>query len=33
VIGDPGPVAFYKKKLDAMEIPHSKPGIYRDMLK
>lgn len=33
VIGDPGPVEFYKKKLDAMEIPNSKPGIYRDMLK
>ena len=33
VIGDPGPVDFYKKKLDAMEIPNSKPGIYRDMLK
>ncbi|WP_417584745.1 GNAT family N-acetyltransferase [Pelagibacterium sp.] len=33
VIGDPGPVAFYKKKLDAMEIPNSKPGIYKDMLR
>lgn len=33
VIGDPGPVEFYKKKLDAMEIPNSKPGIYRGMLK
>jgi GNAT superfamily N-acetyltransferase len=33
IIGDPGPVEFYKKKLDAMEIPNSKPGIYRGMLK
>ncbi|WP_196258075.1 GNAT family N-acetyltransferase [Pelagibacterium limicola] len=33
VIGDPGPVEFYKKKLDAMEIPHSKPGIYKGMLR
>lgn len=33
VIGDPGPVEFYKKRLDAMEIPASKPGIYRGMLK
>ena len=33
VIGDPGPVEFYKKKLDAMEIPNSRPGIYKDMLK
>lgn len=33
VIGDPGPVEFYKKRLDALEIPHSKPGIYRGMLR
>ncbi|WMT89611.1 GNAT family N-acetyltransferase [Pelagibacterium sp. H642] len=33
VIGDPGPVDFYKNKLDATEIPASKPGIYRGMLK
>lgn len=33
IIGDPGPVDFYKKKLDAVEIPNSKPGIYKDMLK
>ena len=32
VIGDPGPVEFYKKRLDAMEIPGSKPGIYAGML-
>ena len=33
VIGDPGPVAFYKKRLDAMEIPKSEPGLYRGMLR
>lgn len=33
IIGDPGPVEFYRKKLDAMEIPASKPGIYRGLLK
>jgi GNAT superfamily N-acetyltransferase len=33
VIGDPGPVEFYKKRLDALEIPGSKPGIYRGMLR
>ncbi|WEK03612.1 MAG: GNAT family N-acetyltransferase [Candidatus Devosia phytovorans] len=33
VIGDPGPVAFYTKRLDAMEIPNSKPGIYAGMLR
>ncbi|MEO8759241.1 MAG: GNAT family N-acetyltransferase [Devosia sp.] len=32
VIGDPGPVAFYKKRLDALDIPKSKPGIYAGML-
>lgn len=32
VIGDPGPVAFYRKRLDALEIPKSEPGIYRGML-
>ena len=31
-IGDPGPVAFYKKRLDAFEIPKSKPGVYAGML-
>lgn len=30
-IGDPGPVDFYKKRLDAMEIPGSKPGIYKGL--
>ncbi|MEO7223550.1 MAG: GNAT family N-acetyltransferase [Devosia sp.] len=33
VIGDPGPVAFYQKRLDVLEIPKSKPGIYRGMLR
>lgn len=33
VIGDPGPVDFYRNKLDALEIPNSQPGIYRGMLK
>lgn len=33
VIGDPGPVAFYRKRLDALEIPGSDPGIYRGMLR
>lgn len=25
-------LAFYKKKLDALEIPHSEPGFYKGML-
>jgi GNAT superfamily N-acetyltransferase len=33
VIGDPGPVEFYKKRLDALEIPKSKPGIYAGRLR
>ena len=33
VIGDPGPVAFYKKRLDAFDIPGSEPGIYAGMLR
>jgi GNAT superfamily N-acetyltransferase len=32
VIGDPGPVAFYRKRLDALEIPKSSPGHYAGML-
>jgi len=32
VIGDPGPVAFYQRRLDALEIPKSSPGIYAGML-
>ena len=33
VIGDPGPVAFYQKRLDAMPIPKSQSGIYQGMLR
>ncbi len=32
VIGDPGPVGFYTRRLDALEIPKSKPGHYGGML-
>jgi GNAT superfamily N-acetyltransferase len=32
VIGDPGPVAFYQKRLNALEIPNSDPGVYAGML-
>ncbi|HVY51261.1 MAG TPA: GNAT family N-acetyltransferase [Devosia sp.] len=32
VIGDPGPVEFYRKRLDVLEIPKSDPGIYAGML-
>lgn len=33
VIGDPGPVEFYRKRLDALEIPGSEPGHYKGMLR
>ncbi|WP_055047654.1 GNAT family N-acetyltransferase [Devosia sp. A16] len=33
VIGGAGPVEFYQKRLDAMVIPHSEPGIYKQMLR
>lgn len=33
VIGDPGPVAFYQKRLDALLIPNSSPGLYKGMLR
>ena len=33
VIGDPGPIEFYQKRLDAMPIPNSTPGIYAGMLR
>lgn len=33
VIGGAGPVDFYQKRLDAMLIPNSSPGIYQGMLK
>lgn len=32
VIGDPGPVDFYQKRLDAMAIPKSDTSIYAGML-
>jgi hypothetical protein len=32
IIGGAGPVDFYRKRLDAIEIPGSVPGIYRGML-
>lgn len=33
VIGAPGPVEFYQRRLDALEIPNSKPGISQGMLR
>lgn len=33
VIGDAGPVDFYVKRLGAIEIPGSSPGIYAGMLR
>lgn len=33
VIGGAGPVGFYKKRLDAVDIPGSEPGIYGGLLK
>lgn len=33
IIGDPGPVEFYRKRLDALEIPKSAPGLYAGMLR
>lgn len=33
IIGDPGPVAFYKRRLDALDIPGSEPGIYAGLLR
>jgi|SRR4051812_23888727 GNAT superfamily N-acetyltransferase len=32
IIGGVGPVDYYKKIVDAIEIPRSTPGIYRGML-
>jgi len=32
IIGGAGPVAFYRKKLDVLEVPDSEPGIYAGML-
>lgn len=33
VIGDPGPADFYRRRLPTIDIPDSKPGFYRGMLK
>lgn len=33
IIGGAGPMEFYTKMVGAIEIPDSKPGIYRGMLK
>jgi GNAT superfamily N-acetyltransferase len=33
IIGDAGPVEFYIRAVDAIEIPDSTPGLYRSMLK
>lgn len=33
IIGGVGPKAFYEKAVDAMVIPHSTPGVYRDRIK
>ena len=33
VIGDAGPVEFYREAVDAIVIPDSEPGIYADLLK
>jgi hypothetical protein len=33
IIGGVGPVAYYKKTVNAIEIPRSTPGIYRGLLK
>lgn len=33
IIGWAGPIAWYKKRLGAIEIPGSDPGIYRGLLR
>ncbi|ODN31413.1 GNAT family N-acetyltransferase [Fervidobacterium thailandense] len=33
IIGDAGPVEYYKKTVNAIEIPDSSPGIYRNMIR
>lgn len=33
IIGGVGPAEFYRKSLDAIDIPKSSPGIYGDMVK
>jgi hypothetical protein len=32
IIGDAGPVEYYKKVVGAIEIPDSSPGVYKDLL-
>lgn len=32
VIGGVGPIDFYKRSVNAIEIPNSDPGVYRDIL-
>ena len=33
IIGDVGPVEFYRKTARAVEIPNSTPGVYKTMLR
>jgi len=33
VIGDPGPVEYYRKIVNAIEIENSHPGIYKNMVR
>jgi predicted N-acetyltransferase YhbS len=33
IIGGAGPMNFYKRAVNAIEIPGSEPGIYTDLLK
>lgn len=33
VIGNPGPIDFYRKRLPTLDIPGSEPGFYRGMLR
>ena len=33
IIGAVGPAAYYKKTVNAIEIPNSTPGIYRGLLR
>lgn len=32
IIGNPGPLEFYRKRVMGLEIPGSAPGLYRGML-
>jgi GNAT superfamily N-acetyltransferase len=33
IIGSAGPVGFYQRRLDAIVIPDSDPGVYKGMLR